>query len=172
LKSSGEEDFEMNICGNEFTKALSGALLAGALLLTPASANAASYWHTSYGPVETIYSNPGGRIIDFALQAANYRTSHKLIQFAGQCDSSCTLFLGLPQRQICISPGASFRFHAPVANNQRASYKAKLYMLSKYPGWVRSYIAKRGGLTHNLITIDYSVASRFISSCSRMVASR
>jgi len=172
LEPSDEEDFKMKIHGQKLANVFMGALLAAGISLMPAIANASTYSNTSKGPAETIYSNPGGRIIDFALQAAKYRASRKLVQFAGQCDSSCTLFLGLPRSQTCISPGASFRFHAPVANNERASYKAKLYMLSKYPGWVRSFIAKRGGLTHNLITIDYSVASRFIPSCSRTVASR
>ncbi|MEP6961649.1 MAG: hypothetical protein ABI995_06205 [Acidobacteriota bacterium] len=162
----------MKIQNHTLAKVLRVTYLVAGISLMPAVANAAPHWSTSYGPTQMIYSNPGGRIIDFALQAAKYRASRTLIQFAGQCDSSCTLFLGLPRSQTCISPGASFHLHAPVASNERASHKAKLYMLRKYPGWVRSFIAMRGGLTRNLITIDYSAASRFIPSCSGMVASR
>ena len=143
-------------------KTLFGAALAIGISLSPALAL----------PSVSIYSNSGGRIIDFALQAAIYRESHKLVQFTGQCDSACTLFLALPRNQICISPGASFRFHAPVSGNERAALKAKQYLLRKYPGWVRSFVAQRGGLTHKLITMDYAVASRHMPSCGRTVAAR
>ena len=146
-------------------KLLAGACFALGLALSPALANDSS-------GAAVIYSNPGGRLIDFALQAAKYRESGRLVKFAGQCDSACTLFLGLPRNKTCISPGASFRFHAPMSGNATAAYKAKLYMLRKYPGWVRSYIAQRGGLTGNLITMNYAVASRFMPSCGQTVASR
>ncbi len=161
----------MNTQTNNAVKLLVGAVFAMGVSFSSAQASSDAS-PTSYGPPAAIYSNPGGRIIDFALQAAKYRSAGKQVQFTGQCDSACTLFLGLPQSQICVSPGASFRFHAPTSNNERAAYKAKLYLLKKYPGWVRSYIAQRGGLTHNLITMDYAVASRFVSVCGRTVASR
>jgi hypothetical protein len=158
---------------NKVTNLVVGAVFALGLSLSPALANSSDdATQASYGPQATIYSNPGGRIIDFALQSAKYRESGKLVKFAGQCDSACTLFLGLPRNQMCVAPGASFRFHAPVSANARAALKAKQYLLRKYPGWVRSYIAQRGGLTRNLITMDYAVASRYLPSCGRTVASR
>ncbi len=38
-------------------------------------------------------------------------------------------------------------------------------MYAKYPGWVRSWIAAKGGMTRQLITMDYTYASNFIKQC-------
>jgi hypothetical protein len=150
-----------------------GALFSFGISLSPAFANGSSAANpASFVPPDTVITSPGGRIIDFALQAAQYRESHRHLRFAGQCDSACTLFLALPRNQMCVSPGAYFRFHAPYSANQRAAFKAKEYLLRKYPGWVRSFIAQRGGLTSNLITMDYAVASKYIPVCRSSVASR
>jgi hypothetical protein len=119
----------------------------------------------------TIANNSGGRIIDFAKRSAQLRNSRALVRFAGRCDSACTLFLALPSHQTCISPGAYFRFHAPSAGSQRAARMAQVYMMRKYPGWVKGWIARNGGLSGRLVTMNYAYASRFLRSCSR-VASR
>ncbi len=114
----------------------------------------------------SIRGNSGGMIGSFALQAAKYRGSGTLVKFSGRCDSACTLFLGLPKSQMCISRGAYFRFHAPTHPSAHAASVAKKYMMRKYPGWVKNWIGNRKGLTQRLITMDYQYASRFIRTCS------
>lgn len=118
-----------------------------------------------------IGSNHGGRIGDFMSRLTTYRQAGVEVQFAGSCDSACTLLLALPRSQTCITTGAVFRFHAPTAGSARTSLAAKHYMMSKYPGWVRSWIASRRGLTGQLISMDYSYASRFMRTCDQ-IASR
>lgn len=119
----------------------------------------------------SIFSNSGGRIATYAIKVAGLKRSGTLVRFSGRCDSACTLYLGLPSRQTCISRGAYFRFHSPTARSQRSSRFAQMYMMRKYPGWVRSWIARNNGLSRQLITMNYSYASKFLKQCSA-VASR
>lgn len=119
----------------------------------------------------SISNNSGGRIIDYAKKAAQFRNSGAMVRFTGRCDSACTLYLALPKHQTCISPGAYFRFHSPSARSQRSARMAQSYMMRKYPGWVKSWIARNGGLSGRLVTMDYSYASKFMRSCAS-VASR
>ena len=118
-----------------------------------------------FGNSISISNNSGGNIAEYALSAAEYRSSGTLVKFTGRCDSACTLFLGLPSHQTCLSRGAFFRFHAPFGVSASAQRMAQAYLMRKYPGWVRAWISHNRGLTHNLITMDYSYASRFMTSC-------
>ena len=151
---------------------LLGALAFSSLWVAPASAkyeDQVTYQRGKSKSVRrnsiSIYANSGGSIGLFVLRAAKLRNSRTLVKFSGRCDSACTLFLGLPPRQMCISKGAVFRFHAPMHKSPRAASYAKKYMMRKYPGWVRSYIGANRGLTNRLITMDYKYARRFIRTC-------
>ena len=118
-----------------------------------------------------IGDNSGGRIGDFVALFHEYRSAGSQIHFSGYCDSACTLLLALPRSQTCISSGAVFRFHAPSAGSARVVNAARKFILSRYPGWVRSWIANNSGLTTQLISMDYSYASKFMRTCNQ-VASR
>jgi hypothetical protein len=134
-----------------------GAVSAGCGATQAASTNSVS-----------ISNNGGGVVVQFALKVAEYEEAGTLVKFSGRCDSSCTLFLGLPQRQTCINPGAYFRFHSPSAKNARATRTAQAFMMQKYPDWVRNWIQVQGGLSSRLIKMDYAYASRFIPSCEKL----
>ncbi len=114
----------------------------------------------------SIANNFGGNITTFAIEAADYRNAGTLLKFNGRCDSACTLFLGLPPNQICVNQGAYFRFHSPSAASARSEQIAQNYLMRKYPGWVRTWIAQHNGLSHQLITMDYSVASKHMQTCT------
>jgi hypothetical protein len=151
---------------------LSAAVLAGACMAS-AVANAENAVPTGKEehPIQSsrksvsIFNNSGGAIVLFALKLAEYRDAGTLVKFSGRCDSACTLFLSLPKRQTCISPGAYFRFHAPSARSSRSKRSAQAFMMTKYPDWVRSWIHGKGGLSHQLFRMNYDYASRFIPSC-------
>ena len=147
-----------------FRAAVSGVLLCSVLL--PAPASAINLRPAMRANTVSISNNSGGSIIQYALRAAKLRNSHGLVKFTGRCDSACTLFLGLPAKQICVSPGSYFRFHAPVAASSQSARFAQNYMMRKYPGWVRGWINRNHGLSRNLITMEYKYASRFIPTCS------
>ncbi len=122
-------------------------------------------------PTVSIANNSGGNIAVFALAASEYLSFGTRVKFDGRCDSACTLFLGLPSRQTCINRGAFFRFHAPTGVSARSERIAQKYLMRKYPRWVKAWINQQKGLSRNLITMDYSYASRFIQTCDA-IASR
>jgi hypothetical protein len=119
----------------------------------------------------TISDEPGGYILDFALRMLKWRQNGTAVRFTGRCDSACTLYLALPYEQTCVAKSASFRFHAPTAGSGKASEVARHYMLSTYPGWVKSWIDAMGGLTGELITMNFEYARRHMRVCQNEVRS-
>lgn len=112
-----------------------------------------------------IRNNNGGYVVQFALQVARHQKTGQPVRFLGSCDSSCTLFLGLPRHQTCIAPGAYFRFHAPQAKSATTRAVAEKFMMTRYPSWVRTWIASKGGLSSTLIRMDYAYASQYLRQC-------
>jgi hypothetical protein len=119
----------------------------------------------------TVSDEPGGYILDFALRMLTWRQNGTAVRFTGRCDSACTLYLALPYEQTCVAEGASFRFHAPTAEAGQASEVAQHYMLNTYPGWVKSWIDAMGGLTGELITMNFEYARRHMRVCQNEVRS-
>lgn len=113
-----------------------------------------------------IGDDSGGFVAEYALRLYEMRGARQKIEFVGRCDSACTLFLGLPIEQTCISEGAYFRFHAPSAPSASAAAKAATYMMRKYPNWVRAWIVAQGGLSDRLATMGYGYAKKFMRTCS------
>jgi hypothetical protein len=117
-----------------------------------------------------IGGDRGGYVVQYALRMLKLKQSGRPVQFGGRCQSACTIYLALPRSQTCISPGASFGFHAPYGAGSRGNHFARMYMLNSYPGWVRSWISSRGGLSSRVITMDYAYASRFMKTCGTATA--
>lgn len=122
------------------------------------------------GAYVTIANNNGGVIINFAMKLAHYRQAGTMVKFKGRCDSSCTLFLGLPKQQTCISEGAIFRFHTPTGKSQRATRMAQAFMMTTYPSWVKNWIHANGGLSSELVSMDYTYASQYMPNCSKVAS--
>ena len=112
-----------------------------------------------------IEDDPGGYIAAHAVKLLEWQERGISLHFTGQCDSACTLYLALPYERTCISAGATFRFHAPTAETEEIAKFAKDYMLLSYPAWVRAWIAKMGGLSDDLITMDYAYARQHMRDC-------
>src|SRR5687768_5708438 len=112
----------------------------------------------------TIGNESGGYLMLHAMQMLEWKEQGTAIHFTGQCDSACTLYLALPDEQVCISEGASFRFHAPTASSDRAAKVALEYLLQSYPRWVNTWLLQMGGLSDELITMDYNYARQFMRS--------
>jgi hypothetical protein len=119
---------------------------------------------------QRIGSDRGGYVVQYAVRMLKLKQSGKPIQFAGSCQSACTIYLALPRSQTCISPGASFGFHAPYGSSPSGNRMARMYMLKSYPGWVRSWISSRGGLSSRVITMNYAYASKFMKPCGTATA--
>jgi hypothetical protein len=121
---------------------------------------------------QRIGSDRGGYVVQYALRMLKLKQSGKPVQFAGSCQSACTIYLALPRSQTCIAPGSSFGFHAPYGSSSSGNRMARAYMLKSYPGWVRSWISSRGGLSSRVITMDYAYASKFMKPCGTAIAQR
>jgi hypothetical protein len=119
---------------------------------------------------QRIGGDRGGYVVQYALRMLKLKQSGKPVQFAGGCLSACTIYLALPPSQTCISPGASFGFHAPYGSSPSGNRMARMYMLKSYPGWVRSWISSRGGLSNRVITMNYAYASKFMKPCGTATA--
>jgi hypothetical protein len=119
----------------------------------------------SSAAVLTIENEPGGYITDYAVRMMEWRANGVSLRFTGSCDSACTLYLALPYEQTCIAEGASFRFHEPIAESEHARRVAQEYMLTTYPDWVRSWIDAMGGLSKDLIRMDYDYARNYMKTC-------
>ena len=113
----------------------------------------------------TVRNSHGGNVVRFAIRTEQLKKNGTIVRFSGRCDSACTLYLGLPRSQTCLTRGASFRFHAPFARSGKTSQAAQRFMYASYPGWVRNWIASKGGMTRRLITMDYAYASNFLPRC-------
>lgn len=119
---------------------------------------------TSHNTATIVYNN-GGKVHMFHAQAAKYRAAGTLVRFAGACMSACTVFLGLPAKQLCVTPRASFSFHKPYGSTDAGNRYAEYRMLQAYPAWVRSWLARNGGLTAQFKTMPYVYAGQFIKTC-------
>ena len=120
---------------------------------------------TTSAQSRTIFSDGGGEVIRYALSAKRLHRRGHLVRFAGRCDSACTLYLSMPRRLTCISPGASFGFHRPYGASARNNAVAARYMMRSYPGWVRRWIRARGGLSSGIRTMPYAYARRHLRPC-------
>jgi len=124
-----------------------GIVLLGALVaaLTFASANATM----------RITDDMGGLMTEYASRFASMRSSGEKVVIDGPCYSACTMALGMLSRdQVCVTPNAVLGFHAAwnfdEAGRRVTSASATHALLDTYPSRVRSWIARRGGLTPQL----------------------
>ncbi|RRI06422.1 hypothetical protein EH240_03890 [Mesorhizobium tamadayense] len=128
------------------------AFFAAVLMTLPANA-------------ETVRSNPGGQIVIFALHVAELRAAEELVEFDGECDSACTLYLSLPAEQLCITPRASFGFHLPYGVGSQQNTVAAQYLISQYPDWVRQWIEEHGGLSHTIVRMEADEVAKHLPLC-------
>ena len=123
---------------------MKSAVLAGAVAaaLTMSSAQAAV----------VIKSDPGGQIGPYLENLALLRGSGQKVVIDGPCLSACTMVLGvIPRERICVTSRARLGFHAAWHPGEDGhpipSREATALLMSIYPEHVRTWIARRGGLS-------------------------
>ena len=87
-------------------------------------------------------NDPGGSVDLYAMAAA---LSAEPIRIVGRCESACTEYLAA--RDVCISPGARFMFHAAHNADGSRNERGVRVMLASYPPPLREWLYQRGGLT-------------------------
>lgn len=100
-----------------------------------------------------IEKDPGGVIVDFVKRYSNIRDSGEKVVVNGECDSSCTIFLGIvPKKNVCITSNAKLGFHTAslrtvepdgsVTWSHAEEFSALMWNL--YPGRFRAYLKRVG----------------------------
>jgi hypothetical protein len=99
-----------------------------------------------------IKGDPGGQIGPYLENLVALRSSGERVIIDGPCLSACTMVLGvIPRERICVTSRARLGFHAawkPDGNGRPVtSPVATKLLMDIYPGKVRTWLAKQGGLS-------------------------
>ena len=105
-----------------------------------------------------ILASPGGQVGPFIDLFEKVRNSGERVVIDGPCLSACTLVLSMvPRERICVTRRAVLGFHAARSMDRRgrlyAEPEASELVLQAYPGPVRDWIVRRGGLTSRLLLL-------------------
>lgn len=105
-----------------------------------------------------ILGSPGGQVGPFIDLFDQVRASGERVVIDGPCMSACTLVLNVvPSERICVTRRAVLGFHAARSIDRRgkiyAEPEASELVLEAYPGPVRNWIIRRGGLTSRLLLL-------------------
>lgn len=117
-------------------------------------------WPIAAQADRVIAGDNGGVVRDRALEV--YFAKGPIL-VRGRCDSACTIYLS--RDDVCVTPGASFGFHKPYGGPDGGAAAGERYMMKVYPGWVKAWLARRGGLTRDIKRMPASYAARFIGYC-------
>ena len=119
-----------------------------------------------------ISDDVGGRIGAYVDQYSQVRNSGERVVIDGVCLSACTLVLGLiPQDRICATSRARFGFHAawmPDPDGRPVTSAIGTQTLwNIYPGNVRHWISRHGGLSRHMIYMQGRSLSGIVASCGQ-----
>lgn len=105
-----------------------------------------------------IIQSPGGQVGPFLDLFEKVRESGERVVIDGPCLSACTLVLSIvPGERICVTKRAVLGFHAARSVDRRGRFyaepEASVAVLAAYPGPVRDWISRRGGLSSRLLLL-------------------
>jgi hypothetical protein len=105
-----------------------------------------------------IVQSPGGQVGPFLDLFEKVRESGERVVIDGPCLSACTLVLSIvPGERICVTKRAVLGFHAARSVDRRGRFyaepEASEAVLAAYPGPIRDWISRRGGLTSRLLLL-------------------
>jgi hypothetical protein len=117
-----------------------------------------------------ILASPGGQVGPFLDLFDRVRASGERVVIDGPCLSACTLVLmTVPEERICVTRRAVLGFHAARSIDGRgrtyAEPEASRAVLESYPGPVRDWISRRGGLTSRLLLLRGRELAAIYPSC-------
>jgi hypothetical protein len=127
---------------------------------------------TSASATMLISEDRGGQIGHYLQTFAVLRSSGERVVVDGDCLSACTLVLGLiPQDRICATPRARFGFHAAwmpdIDGRPVTSPMGTQALWNIYPGNVRSWINRHGGLSRQMIFMQGRALNGIVASCDQ-----
>jgi hypothetical protein len=137
------------------------AALTSALTISPASATI------------RIAGDGGGQIGAYLDRHEAMRQSGERVVIDGPCLSACTMVLGaIPRNRICVTSRAVLGFHAAYdldqSGRQVTSRGGSSLLMGHYPRHVRSWIARRGGLSPQMKYLGGRELSSMYASCDSL----
>lgn len=93
-----------------------------------------------------VQADPGGAVSQRIAEIQAFRKQGVRVHIEGQCNSSCTLYLGMPQ--TCVSRQARLGFHGPMSQFAGIPLPPQQFeewsqlMASYYPSPVRKWFLK------------------------------
>jgi hypothetical protein len=101
-----------------------------------------------------ITRDHGGYVEEYKAKYKKVRDSGERVIIDGVCNSACTLVFGIvPMNRICVTPRASLGFHEAYYDKtftfgiKVTSAEGTSELMSYYPGTVKDWIRRNGGLT-------------------------
>jgi len=136
---------------------LTGAALAA---LSMTSANAAV----------RITGDPGGLMAQYASRFTTLRDNGESVVIDGPCFSACTMVLGyVPRDRVCVTHNAVLGFHAAwrydPAGRRVTSAEATQALIDVYPAPIRTWLARRGGLSPRMKFLQGRELASMYRSC-------
>jgi hypothetical protein len=109
--------------------------------------------------VVRITDDQGGNIGEYWSRFTAMRDAGEQVVIDGRCSSACTMVLGIiPHDRICVTPNAVLGFHAAwrpgFLGFEIINDPATRTLLNIYPGPVRDWIARHGGLGLTMIYLS------------------
>jgi len=118
-----------------------------------------------------ITDDYGGQIGTYIDHFETVRNSGEHVVIDGPCMSACTLVLGIvPQERICVTARARLGFHAAwragAGSRKVAADDGTQLLMEIYPQPVRNWIARRGGLSPQVIYLRGQELTTMYHSCA------
>ena len=137
------------------------AALAALTTISPASATI------------RIAGDAGGLIGAYVQRHEAMRQSGERVVIDGPCLSACTMVLGvIPRDRICVTSRALLGFHAAYDLDQSGRRVTNLagssLMMDHYPPQVRNWIARRGGLSRQMVFLSGRGLSSMYAPCGAL----
>ena len=133
------------------------AMITAAQLATSGTAAAAA--------AERILDDSGGRIGAYLSRYEALRKCGQHVAIDGTCASACSV---IPHDRICVTPRAVLAFHAawdPSLTGAQTNAAGTKYLWSRYPGDVRRWIARHGGLRSQTIYLGGRELAAMFQTC-------
>jgi len=124
-----------------------------------------------------ISEDNGGVIADYLDSYTSLKQSKQRVVIDGPCLSACTMVLGfIPSDRICVTSHAKLGFHAAwdegPDGRQVTNRDGTRELMQNYPKKVRSWIARKGGLTREMIYLQGSELTAMYQPCDSTIHAR
>jgi hypothetical protein len=124
-----------------------------------------------------ITADGGGPINQYEQRYATVRATGEYVVIDGRCFSACTMVLGLvPRDRVCVTARARLGFHAAwfpdMAGGRVLSRQDTQRLHDTYPAPVRHWIARRGGLSAQMLVLEGRELRQMLPACREADAPR